>query len=309
MGPRIVGLTFVWSGGIKATSPHTFEQHLYSLGWIPQNFVRSAVTASAAAEVALGTGLLLAAAPAVLYPLTLAGLVVLSFISWWGVRSGKANDCGCYGGFIQPSIEQSLGLNALFAVLILTGWLGSRGDVSFPIWKALTVAAAFLVVAIFTDVAQRHARKTGKPLLDLNPLKVGKRWRHSWTHGLTAKIDGEVLVAFLGPDCPYCGDFVKVGNAMTQSPKLPNVVGVVATSKDRLATFISEKGIRFPTVNVSQSLMSRLVNAVPTVALVDDSQIKRVWIGNVPPDVVDRFKGAFFPMLEAAPTSALGSKS
>ena len=297
LGPRLVGLTFIWSGGIKATSPHTFEQHLYSLGWIPQNFVRWAVTFAAATEVALGTALLLTASPAVLYPLTIGALAILSLISWWGVRSGKANDCGCYGGFIQPSIEQSLGMNAIFALLVLAGWLGGRGDVSLQPWKGLTVAAAFVVVALFTDFAQRHARKTGQPLLDLNPLKAGKRWRHSWAHGLTANIDGEVLVAFLGPDCPFCGDFVKVGNAMMQSPKLPSVVGVVATSKDRLASFISDKGIRFPTVNVSQSLMARLVSAVPTVALVDHSQIKRVWIGSVPADVVDRLTEAFFPKL------------
>lgn len=298
LGSRIVGLTFLWSGGIKASAPHIFERHLNSLGWIPRRLVPPAVIASAAGETGLGSALAVGAMPGFVLPTTIVLLFAFSFISWWGVRSGKATDCGCYGGFIQPSIEESLGINALLAALIALAWSVQVTDFSLPLWKALTVLSVTLAVALFTHVAQAHARNTAQPLIDLNPLKAGNRWRHSWAHDATKAIDGEIMVAFLGPDCPFCSNFVRVGNAMMQSSELPRVVGVVGTSRQRLLTFVNEKGIRFPTVNVSQSLMSRLVSAVPTVALVEAGRIKRVWVGDVPPDIVDRFKAAFFPIAD-----------
>jgi hypothetical protein len=295
VGPRIVGLTFLWAGGIKATAPHTFQRHLSTLGWIPRTLVAPAVTLSAGFETGLGIALIVGASYGVLLPATVLILVILSMLSWWGVKSGNATDCGCYGGFIQPSISQSIGLNALFSFLCMLAWMRSRDDYSIRIWQVIAIAALTIMVSVFTYIAQRHATRTGQPLIDLNPLKAGNKWKHSWTHGATARIEGEVLVAFLGPDCPHCSNFVKVGNAMVQSPKLPRVIGVVATSKERLSTFIKDKGIRFPTINVSQSLMARMVSAVPTVAVVESGRIKRVWIGDVPPDVVDRIKFAFFP--------------
>ena len=252
--------------------------------------------------------LLVGAVPRMIYPVTIATLLALSVVSWWGVRSGKTIDCGCYGGYVQPSIGQSLALNGLYVTLVILGWLRLEGSRGFASWQLAIPIATVIVVGLFTEVAQRHAVKTGRPLFDLNPLKAGKRWRHSWAGGLTSKLEGEVLVAFLGPDCPYCGQFVKVGNAMVQSPKLPQVVGVVGSSKERLEAFKLEKGIRFPVAGISQSVVSRLANAVPTAVLVESGRIKRVWIGNMPPDFVDRFKEAFFPQVTAAPAVTNGTQ-
>jgi hypothetical protein len=296
LGAPLVGLTFIWTAGIKALEPHIFSRHVAALGWIPGRLLPRAVAISASLEMALGVALLVSTAPRIIYPLAIVTLVVLSAVSWWGVRSGRTTDCGCYGGYIQPSITQSLMLNGLYALLIAASWLSQSGEGGYSWWQLSAPAAAAVAVGVFTAIAQRHAKKTGQPLLDLNPLKAGNKWRHSWAGGLTAQLDGEILIAFLGPDCPYCGQFVKVGNAMVQSPSLPKVVGVVGTSRERLRTFIQEKGIRFPMANVSQAVTGRLVSAVPTGVLVESGRIKRVWLGSLPPDIVDRFRDAFFPV-------------
>jgi uncharacterized membrane protein YphA (DoxX/SURF4 family) len=302
LGPRLVGLTFIWAGVIKALEPHIFSRHVAALGWIPGNLLSKAVSAAAALETGLGLALLLGTAPQLVLPLALMVLVGLSAVSWWGVRSGRTNDCGCYGGYIQPSIGQSMMLNGLYALLIAGGWWAAGSSVQSSSWQLVLPVTVVLAVAVYTEIAQLHASRTGQPLIDLNPLKAGRKWKHSWAGGITSGIDGEILVAFLGPDCPYCGQFVKIGNAMVQSPKLPRVVGVVGTSKDRLQSFIDEKGIRFPMANVAQSVTARLVSAVPTAVLIEAGEIKRIWIGNMPPDFVDRFKNAFFP---AAASEAL----
>lgn len=216
------------------------------------------------------------------------------------MHTGKTTECGCYGGYVQPSIGQSLALNAVYGLLIVTAWFDLTGDSGYSFVLGSVPIVALVATAAFTEIGQRHARKHGKPLIDLNPLKVGKRWRHSWAGGLTTQVEGEVIVAFLGLHCPYCGQFVRVGNAMVQSSQLPHVVGVVAASKDNLDSFIEEKGIRFPIGTVSQSVVNRLVTAVPTAVLLEGGIINRVWVGQIPADIVDRIKDAFFPTVATA---------
>jgi hypothetical protein len=297
LGPILVGLIFVWTGAIKAIAPQTFRNHLQSLGWIPWKFLSSAVTAASALEVAWGMALVTGAARLVVYPATVLLLMILTAISWWGVRTGKAEDCGCYGGYIQPSIKQSIALNTAFAILVVAAWIGGRPDAAISAWQIAVIVVSAVGVGLLAWSAQRFEAGKGRPLLDTNPLKIGKKWRHRWAHGATEKLDGEILVAYLGANCPYCSQFVKVANAMVQSPSLPRVVGVMAASEPQVKAYIQDYGIRFPVATVSRSLMSRLANAVPSVVIVESGRIKDMWVGSMPPAVVDRVRDAFFPNL------------
>lgn len=305
LGPRIVGATFVWTAVIKAIAPRTFYQHLSSLGWIPVKLLWPAVTAAAAFEAGWGLALILGLAPAVMLPATIVLLAMFSVISWWGVRSGKATDCGCYGGFIQPSIAQSIGLNTLFAALVAISWAVPAAAAPIAYWKIAASVICALAVAALTEVARRYPARHGRELFDLNPLKAGRAWRHRWAGGATSSAGSdEVLVAYLGANCPYCTRFVTIANAMIQSPALPRVVGVVGSSRESMETFVKEKGIRFPVTTISPSLMGRLAQAVPTAVLVKSGRIDRMWVGDMPVDFVDRFRRAFFPDPEPAVTSA-----
>jgi hypothetical protein len=108
-------------------------------------------------------------------------------------------------------------------------------------------------------------------------------------------MEGEVLISFLGPDCPYCKQWVKVANAIAQSSSLPSPFGVVAASREAVDGFIKDHGIRFPLGVISPSLMTRLARAVPTTALVVSGVITEIWVGQMPPEFVGRFRRAFFP--------------
>lgn len=298
LAPRIVGATFLWTGAIKAIAPHTFYAHLSTLGWIPRPILSAAVTAAAGFEAAWGLALLTGMAPGVVLPATVVLLALLSAVSWWGVRSGRATDCGCYGGYVQPSIGQSVALNLFFAVLVGAAWMGGATGLVVEAWQTVAVVGATLIFATLTETAQRYSRNNGRPMFDTTPLRVGRRWRNSWADGATSAIGGEVLVAFLGPDCPYCAQWVKVGNAIVQSPRLPRVVGVVAASGERVGAFVDENQVRFPLATISRSLMGRLTQAVPTTVLVEAGRIQKVWVGQMSPEFVDRFKQAFFPQAD-----------
>ncbi|HVF39491.1 MAG TPA: MauE/DoxX family redox-associated membrane protein [Gemmatimonadaceae bacterium] len=294
IGPRLVGATFIWAGAIKAIAPHTFNSHLGSLRW-PDRFLSITVAGAAGLEAGWGVALLSGLAPRFFYPATIVLLAVLTSISLWGVRSGRASDCGCYGGFIQPSIWQSAGLNATFIALIVAAWVVRRPGADWDLWKVGVSLLVTLALGLLSWHAYHFEMKNGRLLFDTNPLKIGRRWKHSWAGGATAGIEGEMLVAFLGPNCPYCTQFVRFANAIVQSPELPRVVGVIAAPKDQVTSYIREQNIRFPVATVSSSLMGRLARAVPTAVIVNEGKIETMWIGNMPPQFVDRFRDAFFP--------------
>jgi hypothetical protein len=294
VGPWIVGATFVWAGAIKAVAPHVFSAYLSQLGWIPARLNAHAVIAAAGLETAWGLALILGVAPAFVLPATVALLAILTGVSWWGVRTGKTTDCGCYGGYVVPSMAQSIALNGALAALTIAAWLVLRGSLDTPGWKLVVTGIAGVGVGGFAAISQSFLAKRGSLMIDMSPLKTGRRWRSRW--GASPRTDAkELLVSYLGPDCPHCKKWVQVLNAMQQTSDLPDVAGVVATSNEQLESFVETSGIRFPITTIPQSLMNRLVWGVPTTVLISEGRIQDRWSGNMPPDFYRRFKLAFFP--------------
>jgi hypothetical protein len=292
---QVVGAVILFAGLIKSIAPYGFERHLHALAWIPPKLVPGAVVAAAGAECAWGVALLLKTEPRFLFPLSIFSLLLLSFVSWSGVRSGKTTDCGCYGGYLSLSIVQSLALNGVFAVILLAAWLTLENVGSSGIGAPTAAVAAGLLASALTIAGQRHERDKGVPLIDISPIKPGKKWNHSWAGGATASLKHEFFVSFLGTSCPCCKLWVRLANVMTQSNDLPPVIGVVSATPERVATFVADHLIKFPVTPISQSLMARLARQVPTTAIIRDGYIQQVFVGMMPPEQVPRFKAAFFP--------------
>jgi hypothetical protein len=290
-GPLIVGATFLYSGAVKAVSPHVFRQHLSSLGWIPRRYLDVSVVTAAALEAGWGVMLMINAVPRIVIPLTALALFVLTGISWWGVRSGRTTDCGCFGGYVVPSLAQSILLNSTFIVLLLITPLPRESHLFW--WKIVAAIVAAVAAASLAVGSQRTLAKTGQFLFDLSPLKIGRRWHNKWGADIAGQ--GEFLVSYLGPDCPHCKQWVRVLNAVSQSAGLPQVIGIVATPGEKLRQFVDESGIRFPMKTIPQTLMSRLVWGVPTTVQVADGRIQNQWSGRMPPEFFARFRDAFFP--------------
>lgn len=300
-GPVIVGLTFISSGVIKAVAPHVFQTHLSKLGF-PWKLVPGAVVATAAIETGWGAALMLRTAPRLTIPITIVALIGLTGISWWSVRSGKTTDCGCYGGYVVPSVGQSVALNAAFILLLLVTPLVSNIDSGNQTWKIIASGVAAIASGALAGVGLRTLSKTGSFLIDMSPLKTGREWKSRWGTELSEK--GEHLVSFIGPDCPHCKQWVRVLNAIYQKPGLPTVAGVVATTEEKLQEFISTTGIRFPIHMIPQTLLNRLVYGVPTTVLVSDGLIVNAWSGHMPPEFYNRFRDAFFPPSSELTTAA-----
>lgn len=301
-GPLVVGLTFISSGVIKAIAPHVFQTHLSKLGWIPWKLIPGSVVAAAAAETGWGAALIFRTAPAVMIPVTIVALVVFTVITVWSVKSGRTTDCGCYGGYVVPSMGQSVGLNGVFILLLLVTPVHSTITFGGDVWKTIVAIVAAIASGTLAHAGLRRLAKTGEFLISTSPLKVGRAWSSRW--GTPLSHDGEHLVSFLGPDCPHCKAWVRVLNVVYGKDGLPSVDGVVATSNEKLQEFSDTSGIRFPVHIIPQTLMNRLVYGVPTTVLVTDGRIINMWSGNMPPEFYNRFRDAYFPPSSRSTTPA-----
>ncbi|HUQ98873.1 MAG TPA: MauE/DoxX family redox-associated membrane protein [Gemmatimonadaceae bacterium] len=295
LGIRLVGVVILAAGLIKIVSSYDFKHHVADLDIIPAGLLTPAAVLAAGFEVAWGTALILNVALSFLIPASILALVVFSAVTWTGSRSGRIEDCGCYGGFISLTPAQSLAVNSVLVAILTAAWVaGVRGDLKMSNALAAAVTAG-VVAAALTVANEMHEAKHGSPLIDVSPIRVGNKWNDSWSAGATAGLTGEFFVSFLGTNCPCCKSWVRVANAMSHSAQLPPVVGLVSAPQTQIATFVRDHGITFPVSRISQSLMARMTRQVPTTAVVRDGKIEQVFAGMMPVDRAADFIDAFFP--------------
>jgi len=295
LAPITVGIVLTATGVLKAARPRVFRAHVSALGWIPDSLHKATVVSACFLEGFWGAALITGYRQSLLFPLSIFFFAVLSAISWIAVKSGRTEDCGCYGGVIRPSIYQSVGLNIVYSFLLALAWLRPASPDHSDIWR-LAVAAAVATSFAAAAALRLDANSAYSPV---SPLQPGKRWNTRWSGGRAINTNGEVLISFLGPECPHCKKWVKIANAMVKSPMLPEVLGVVSVDESRLRQFRDDHEIQFPLARVSVSRMLSLAPAVPTTVLVNDGAIERIWIGNMPADFSERFISAFFAKSEA----------
>jgi hypothetical protein len=60
---------------------------------------------------------------------------------------------------------------------------------------------------------------------------------------------------------------------------------------DELRGFLNEHLITFPVTHMPQSLVSLMVNAYPTAALVEHGRVTEKWIGEMPESYLARVRG------------------
>jgi hypothetical protein len=138
-----------------------------------------------------------------------------------------------------------------------------------------------------------HSSRHGKPLLDLTPMRAGRRWQARWLPDAGLADEGETLVVFLGANCSHCLQWIKVLNRVHQLPGLPSVQGVVTLRPDRLADYLGRSGARFPVAPITPWAAARLSRSItPTAVLVREGIIREKWIRSMPKPFVERVRAA-----------------
>jgi hypothetical protein len=286
LSSALVGLVFLLSGALKALDAGAFLKQVRRYRLLPRDLERPASLAFIGLECGLGAALLTGWPPAL--PVAAVVLVFFAALTAWGTSSGRVEDCGCYGGLVLLTPAQSIALDGLYIALLGVSWFAGPA-VSMPMWwRAAAVAA---VIVLGTSMA---ARSVEKPIADLALLRLNRPWRKNWLKGYQRDLSrGAHFVVFLSRDCPYCKRWVPLLNVIEVRPEMPSVVGVMSLEGEQLQAFLGEHMIRFPIAHMPQSLVSLMVNAYPTAALVEDGRIRQKWVGEMPKEYLEKVRQFF----------------
>jgi len=305
LGAAVVGVVFVAAALMKVAAPFSFYRHVARFDILPHLALRISVPLAIGLEGGWGAALAVGLVPQLMLPFTAVALVVLAGVTWWSVKSGKAEDCGCYGGFITPSIWQSIGLNGFYFLLILAAWATLPAASVDAGWKVVVVALTTVLFGATAEYALRSEFSTGVPLFTPSPLRIGQRWKAGWAGTARDKLEPAQLLAYLGPDCPYCKRWVRALNVIHASPALPPVTAILSSSQKAIDDFVVETNVRFPIATISPAKMQRLSSVVPTTVLIERGTIQDVWKGAVfSESFTSRFKTVFFPSNVEPPSAA-----
>ena len=273
----IVGLVFLVTGIVKALNSRKFTGHILEYRIFPSHFIQPIAILFIGVECALGTALVLHAFPEWLVPGTAILLVVLSAITFWSTSTGRTDDCGCYGGLAMITPTQSILLNLGYLSLLGLAFYFPVANLETATWKWIL---ALVMLGFFSFLAQKSQHT---PLIDLSYLKAGKQWKESWLENSHQNLQtGKHFIVFLGPECPYCKQWVPLLNIMNANPELPKVMGLMTLNESEISAFKEKHLVHFPIVTMDKILFRYMVDGVPTAALIKDSKIDNVSMGAMP---------------------------
>ncbi len=303
----IVGLVFLVTGALKLVNPAQFADHLARLGVRPPA-VKPGVVVAVAVECTVGAALVVGFRPACTLAAAAALLVTLSAVTLWSTGSGRTDSCGCYAGLATISPRQSVMLNAGYVALLgVSAWsAGAAGlSVSLTPLRSALVAAALIASVAGTSVALRHAARHDRPLLDLTRARPGRTWKRGWLGPDEAELPaGPMLVVFLSLTCATCHTWVKVLAAAHGLPGMPSIRGAVRGTPAEIAAFVAEHEVPFPILAVGPGVLPRLVDALPSAALVGPERVVvERWEKTIAPSFLDALRAALRERARTRPTA------
>ena len=195
----LIGSVFLITGALKVVYSRPFIAHVRNLGILPRALNEVAASLFIQLECGIGVALILSIFTIELVPILIGLIFVLSILSAWGVISGRVQDCGCYGGWLNLTLKQSLGLNFLYLLLLVIGWWTLETGPPILMWKVWIIVG----VIILSNFLIR--RSANSPLIDISPLRPGRRWKTKWADLKELNGDRETrLVIFMTSRCQLC---------------------------------------------------------------------------------------------------------
>lgn len=284
----IVGIIFFLTGLIKTFSSKQFISQNYRYRLLPYQIVPQIAVAFIGLETTLGATLILYEFPQRIIPSSILLILFLSILNYWSTSTGRTEDCGCYGGVILITPQQSLLLNIGYILLLVVAWLNLIPNHHTQTWQWILT----LIVMVSASIFGWYSRQ--QPIFDFSRLKQGNRWKQRWLKNSPYDFQqGSYFIVFLSQSCGYCKRWIPFLNMMQMQKKLPQVLGILSVSDKAIEAFKTEQRARFPIVAMDKLLFSYMADAFPTAVLVENGRIVSKWIGEIPPEFLDKIKQSY----------------
>ena len=308
----IVGSVFLVTGVAKALEFIRFRNHIARLQLVSNPRILDTMTiVFCIIECVVGTALILHIMPGWFLPSALMLLIILTGVTVWSTSTKRTSDCGCYGGLAELSPAQSLLLNLAYMALLGFAWFYPVPTWFTPLQQVFILLLTVLISAGLALGAYRYWYTRQKPLLDLTPLRVNRRWQPQWLDADAVNdgfMHGTKIIVFLRPNCPACKIWVKLLKLVHKHDDFPEVVGAfrVDTPED-IDAFVHDYQVNFPVVTLDPTQSRRLVAyGFPIAVVLEAGVIREKWLLTMPLPFVIRIKqvlAALQPQIQANSSS------
>ena len=152
-------------------------------------------------------------------------------------------------------------------------------------WQWILTLVLLLSCSVLAQQSQ------SQPLVDFSYLKEGKSWKQSWLQNSPKDLKkGSHFLVFLGPECPYCKQWVPLLNIMNANPRLPNVLGMMTLTESEIKEFKTKHLVHFPIVSMNTILFNYMVDVLPTALLLQDGKIKNISVADMPQEYFEEIQ-------------------
>ncbi|MDJ0900349.1 MAG: hypothetical protein QNJ55_16210 [Xenococcus sp. MO_188.B8] len=289
----LVGIVFILTGIAKVIEPWKFTRYISDLKLLQPKLVRFSALAFTAIESALGVALILGVFPSVTIPACILLLMGLTVLTYWSTSTERAEDCGCYNGWLDITPTQSIILNLVYITLLISAFVWGNYQPTI-LWQWMLVLTTLVTSGALAFGFLKYWRENDRPYIDLTPLKIDRTWKPKWLgeDSDSTLMLGSKLVVFLSPQCSQCKKWLNVLKVVHYRDDLPGVIGTIALSTVEAGQdFVDEYGLNYPVIAIERKQQQKLgIDSFPTAILLEDGVIREKWLGVIPEQFVERIR-------------------
>lgn len=271
----LIGSVLLFAGLAKSLYMQPFIGHITSMKIFPKKSNVLIALLFVEIECGLGMSMILHVFPQELVPFTFCLVLVLSVMNFWAVRSGKIEDCGCYGGLISLTPWQSLLLNIAYLIILVVGQVSAITDYKTDMWKVWVVVIVILISGYLAKKSVEY------PLIDLSKLKTKRPWQDSWLENENFA-SGSFFVTFLNRNCADCLEWIPELKNLKTFKESPEIICIVPQDPASIDFIQSEIKSHFSSYLIDPRLFRNLVFLTPTAVLVEEGIISKKWVSTFP---------------------------
>jgi hypothetical protein len=286
----VVGLVFLYTGGLKALSPSGTVNHFHKLNLLPYPLLRWFLGFGAVVECTLGVALIARVYPQFVFPVSTALLLSFIGLTYWTSKAKGIDDCGCYGPYVVTPAASML-LDCLYAALIGFAWIVPVAQRFSSSLELAIVVQTAIICGTVSFMSHWAFQNWGKDILDLSLAQTGSKWKTEWFGG-SGRLNSapNELFILMSPTCSVCKAWIKPLNKIAALPDMPRVVAGMAATEAEISAAVSEFSINFPVLRVRPAIMDRLTSVFPTAISVDGGMVTGKQGGALPAPLIARLK-------------------
>ena len=272
----IVGLVFLLSGLLKAIDTASFSDLMSQYGamWFGIGAPLIIFT-----EILLGVLLVFDFYPKQVTWISIAFLLVVSLVYFYGVLAKDITNCGCFGPlkWLNSKPWLTFTRNGILLALLLPS-LWSEDEQSSPAIPAVIFMALIAVVVMFMCGFSIHGAKCLQRQNAFQPIPLAKSPLASL---VTCNSDSTYLVFAFSYSCPFCLNSIGNVNQYTEMHAVDRVIGVALDDSIAQMRFNRLFDVNFEIRNISQLEMLRLSTTLPVTYMIRNDTIINQYTGQV----------------------------